>query len=1224
MKNITLLIAGILFIFSHGKAQDISTGNIPAGDTSSYTYWIGMMQDPSVNFYTVQRAFNLYWKDRPITKSCGWKPFKRWEYMMQSRVNPDGTRPPADAVYRAYETYQKNVRSSSGNWITQGPSEIPAPGPAGYEGLGRLNAIAFHPTDANKIYAGSPSGGMWQTSDGGLTLISYTDILPTLGVSAIVLDKGNPNTIYIGTGDRDAGDAPGMGVFRSTDGGMSWTPWNTGMGNATVGKILQHPTSNQTLIAATSNGIYRSTDGGATWTLSQAGNFKDVVYKPNNPGIVYGSAGSSFFRSTDGGITFTNITAGLPSGQRGAIAVTAANSEYVYYLMSNSSSGFKGLYRSTNSGVSFSTMSESPNILDWSCDGSGTGGQGWYDLAIAADPFSANTIYAGGVDVWKSTNGGVTWTINSHWYGGCGVPAVHADCHFLGYSPLNGKLYAGNDGGIYSTPNGGTTWTDHTVGMTIGQIYKLGQSQMEKNKVINGFQDNGTYTFLGTGWVATGGGDGMECAVDPSNSAFTYHTIYYGSIYRRYNNNNEFQIAGQGLFGIDESGAWVTPFLLAESDPKIMFVGYKNIWRCFNVRTGSPVWVKISDGLGGSNGSNLSVLEESPANTNILYAAREDHKLFRTDNCMDATPVWVNLTASIPDPNYITDLEAHPSDPNTVYLTAGTKIYRSADKGVTWTDISGTFPAIHISSVAYYRNSHEGLYIGTDAGVYYRDQFTADWIPFSQGLPANGRVTEVEIYYDNDSVSSDYIHACTYGRGLWGSDLYHTQPAAEFTADQTTVPPLCPVNFTDLSSGVPTSWTWTFEGGTPSVSTERNPSGILYNTPGIYNVKLKIDNEMGSDSLIKTGYITVSGSLLPEVDFTSDVTAICVGDQVRFFDETGNCPSSWTWAFSPNAVTFMEGTTANSQDPVVRFNQPGSYNVTLTAYNYNGSGTLTKSQYIFSGGYLLPFSEDFESGSGLSRWTIENADNGITWDTITIGGTTPGHTAAWINFFNYPTSGARDQLISPPFDLTSYATVTLNFEHAYAQRGALKDSLIVKVSGDCGETWTRLMAAGPDGSSQNFVTHPPTTASFFPETSDDWCGSGVGASCYTLDLTPWAGLNDVRIMFEGYNRHGNNLFLDNIHLTSTVGTGPVLSGEMSFLVYPNPSAGIFTLAVKSCGPRADIFVYNLQGQVVRHDQVRNAGNDLTRELDLSGLAKGIYYIRILSENSTRIGKIVLE
>ncbi|MEI7663441.1 MAG: hypothetical protein WCK34_14630, partial [Bacteroidota bacterium] len=651
-------------------------------DTANFPYWVQMMQDPGANFFRTQRAFNIYWKDRKITRGCGWKVFKRWEYMMQSRVLADGSIPPCDQTYNAYRQFGDSPLSASGTWVNLGPAQIPSPGPAGYEGLGRINVVAFHPTDPNKFYIGSPSGGMWQTTDGGATWVTHTDTIPTLGVSAIIVDFANPAKILIGTGDRDAGDAPGMGVFKSLNGGASWSESKTGMGNVTVCKLIQHPTNAQIFLAATSSGVFRSTDGGANWTNVKSGGFKDIQFKPDDPNIVYAIAGTSFYRSTNNGVAFTPVTAGLTGGQRCVLAVTQANPNYVYILESDNSSGFQALYRSSDAGVTFTTRSTTPNVMGWSCDGSDTGGQGWYDLALAADPVNPETIYVGGVNVFKSTNGGTSWVINSHWYGGCSVPSVHADCHFLTFSPVNGTLFATNDGGCWSTGNGGTTWNDHTVGMTIGQIYKIGQSQTIKNKVINGFQDNGTYGYTPAGWIAIGGGDGMECAFDYTDAAYTYHTVYYGDIYRRVNNASEAHIAGSGVNGITESGAWVTPFCLSEADHKGMFIGYKNIWRSNNVTSSPVTWKKISDNLAGSNTTDMAVVEHSPANTNLFYAGRSDNKFFRTDNCMADNPLWYDLTSTLIGSGTITDIEANPMDENIVYITRGNFVLKSINTAV--------------------------------------------------------------------------------------------------------------------------------------------------------------------------------------------------------------------------------------------------------------------------------------------------------------------------------------------------------------------------------------------------------------------------------------------------------------------------------------------------------------------------------------------------------------
>ena len=1226
MKKFLLLLTVAFIATFQVKAQQQKTPQPFPNDTANYPYWIQMMQDPSVNFFKVQKAFTTYWKNRKVTKGCGWKPFKRWEYMMQSRILPDGTRPAADVTFNAYRELRKSVQSSHGAWVSLGPSQIPEPGPAGYEGLGRINTVGFHPTDPNKIFVGTPAGGMWQSADGGATWVSHTDSLATLGVSAIIVDRINPNVIFIGTGDRDAGDAPGMGVFKSSDGGVTWVPWNTGMGNKTVGRMLQHPTNNQIMIAATSGGVYRTINGGANWTLSIGGDYKDCEFKPNDPNIVYATSGPNFWRSSNNGVAFTMITAGLSGGQRASIAVTPADANYVYLLISGNDSGFKGFYRSTDAGVTFNTRSTSPNILDWSCDCSGTGGQGWYDLAIAASPTVLDEVYIGGVDIWRSTNGGAAWNINAHWYGGCSVPAVHADCHFLGYNPVNGKLYTTVDGGVYSTANNGLLWTDHTVGMTIGEIYKLGQSMTLRDEIINGFQDNGSYTYTSNGWLATGGGDGMECAVDYSDATYTYYTIYYGDIYRRHNNAAERHVAGNGINGINESGGWVTPFILHKTDPNTMFVGYKNVWRTNTVKANGTIsFVKISADLAGNNAVDMAVLEQSTANPNILYAARSDNRLFRTDNCNDANPVWVDLTTFLPAGASITDMESHPTEPNTLYATMGTTVYKTTDKGHTWTNLSANLTNIHLSAIVFYKNAPEGLYVGSDAGVYYKDTTMTSWINFSQGLPVNGRVTELEIFYDNDSVSRDAISASTYGRGLWQSDMYHTAPHAEFIASQTVFPTGCSIGFKDLSTGIPTYWQWTFTGGVPSTSSVKNPSGILYATPGIYPVKMKTWNEFGTDSITKTGYITVSGTLTPTVNFTADKHILCQGEFVQFTDSTQNCPISWNWSFSPNTVTFLNGTSATSQNPTVQFDAFGGYDVTLTAWNGVGSNNITKTMYIINGGYALPFEEAFESGFSSKYWTVVNPDEKITWDTITTGGTTPGSKSVWVNMYNYAGINNRDQLISPPMTFMNWSSVTLNFEHAYAQRSQTKDSLIVYISTDCGSTWTRILSAGPSAADPNiFSTHAPTSSAFYPLTADDWCGGNYGTNCYSIDLTPWTGLSNIKLMFESYSRHGNNLFLDNIQVTGPLGIPSGIKGDLGVKIYPNPSDGSFNLYVAKANRDIDIALLDLQGQAVYESAISAQTGSVLKKIDLKNLSKGMYYLRLTSSETTQIEKIIIQ
>ncbi|MCK9617833.1 MAG: PKD domain-containing protein [Lentimicrobiaceae bacterium] len=1217
MNKFNLLVA-FLFASIVGFSQQSNT--LPPQDTSNYPYWIEMMQDPSVNFFSVQSAFNKYWENRPVTRSKGWKPFKRWEYMMQNRVSPTGERPANNAVLKAYQKYLGNAdgaKSLSGNWVSLGPSQIPLG--KGYKGLGRVNAVAFHPNDPQTIYIGAPSGGLWVSTDAGSTWSVLTDHLLTLGVSAIAVDYTNPQTIYIGTGDRDAGDAPGLGVWKSVDGGINWLPYNLGMEDATIGKLLIHPTNHSIIFAAASNGFYKSTDGGFTWTLTSMGNYKDLVIKPGNPSVLYAGVGGKFYRSEDEGETWTWIHNGIPAGSRAAVAITPANPEVVYVLLASADDGFKGLYKSTDSGLNFTVQSTSPNIMDWSCDGSGSGGQGWYDLALAADPNDESLIYVGGVDIWKSYNSGIDWQITAHWYGGCDVTSVHADHHVFEYSPVDGKLYIGCDGGVYWTNNEGVNWTEISSGLIISQAYKIGQSATKTNLCINGYQDNGTSAYDGGNWYAINGGDGMECAVDPVDSHYRYSTLYYGSIYRHFNNGGGEYITDVQN-GVNETGGWVTPFIIDKNDANTMFVGYKSVHRSNNIKASpasSVEFVKISESMAGGD---LTILCQSYANTDVLYVA-SGNNLFRTDNCHADSPAWLNMSESLPATNTITAIETNLLDENIVYMAQQTKLFRSSDKGLTWVEITGALPEVNINTIIAYRHSLNGIYVGTDAGVYYKDGTFCGWVNFTNGLPLAARITELEIYHDDANPVNDRIKAGTYGRGLWESDMYRTSPMADFIADQSLIPPGCSINFTDLSSGVPFAWQWNFDGGTPSVSTARSPQQIFYNTPGVYNVQLIVSNDQGIDTLFLKNYIHVSDTLLPEAGFYADKTAFCAGDNavVSFTDTTKFCPSVWNWQFDPATVTFVNNTSSGSQNPQVQFDQVGNYDVTLIASNANGSNSQIQTRCINVGGYTIPFSENFDQGLNIRSWTVENPDNNITWSSYANVNTYPGDLSAFMNFFNYHSPpGKRDRLISPVLDLTGEANVHLNFKHAYAkQYESITDSLIVYISTDCGTNWTRIFAAGDDNSG-SFATHPLTTEEFIPLGTDDWCDGAYGSACNTIDITPWSGGNNVKIAFESFNYYGNNLFLDEVSITNGVGIGTIVP-QNAFVIYPNPASGLFTLQIQQPDV-AEVHIYNIQGQEVK--RLNFSGTGVT--FNLSEMPKGVYVVKCTTSQSLVVKRIIVE
>lgn len=825
-----------LFVYAPVKAQE----------------YVELMHDENASFKEIQESFNNYWLNKTLEKGKGWKQFRRWEYMMEQRVSERSKRLDPSALWAIYQQslQAQNLRGGGGNqWTHMGPYDAPGSGNSG--GIGRVNCIAFHPTDNSTIWIGAPAGGLWKTTDGGASWSTLTDLLPNLGVSDIAIDPADTDIMYMATGDKDGQDTYTYGLLKSTDGGNTWNTtglsYNVSNGRR-INRILIHPGNSDILLAATSAGIYRSTDAGANFNLeSGTTNYMSMEFKPGDPNTVYaGTSGGSIFRSTNNGQSWSQITSGLPSSTnvgRVELAVSADNAEYVYALFAANDNGFYGLYQSTNSGTAFSLRSDSPNLLGWDTDGNDSGGQGWYDLSLSVDPTNVNRVTVGGVNVWQSTNGGSSWTLVAHWYGGGGADYVHADQHKLTYSPT-GTLFSGNDGGIYYTTNNGNTWIDISDGLHITQYYRLGTSAQNANLVICGAQDNGTHLTDNPSWDRVVGGDGMEALISPSDADIMYASLYYGEIRKSTNGGNSFSSVGPNA-----DGAWVTPYVMDGSNQNNLWAGYDEVYRTTN---GASSWSAISSNLTG--GSTLKSIAVAKSNTNVIYAATYDD-IYKTTN---GGSNWSNITSGLPNQN-ITYIAVHPTDPNTLWVTfsgysAANKVYYSTNGGSSWTNITGSLPNLPVNCIVYREGSNDELYVGTDVGVYTRDNTTNDWIGFNNGLP-NVIVNELEIQY-----SSNRLRAATYGRGLWEASLSFTAPPqAAFTAD---VSEFCSapatVSFTNGSfNGV--NFTWDFGDG--STSNAVNPSHT-YTVDGTYTVTLIVEGSpgLGSDTLIITSLIDIDPS----------------------------------------------------------------------------------------------------------------------------------------------------------------------------------------------------------------------------------------------------------------------------------------------------------------------------------------------------------------------------
>ncbi len=735
------------------------------------------------NFKKIVETVETYYKDKDKGKGTGYKQFKRWEEFNKYRLDANGNiMDVAKANFN--EIYEYNLRQSrlglrteafQGNWLAVGPTSYSNSG--GWNGgIGRVNCLAIDPSNSSILYAGTPAGGLWRSLTNGNSWVSLTDGISSLGVSGIAIDPtsvATNRTLYILTGDGDGGQTSSIGVLKSINNGFTWQ--STGLSWGTISgvrgyKLVMSPANSQILMAATTSGVYRTVNGGVSWTLVLSGTTYDIEFQPGTPNTVYAARNGSFSRSLDGGVTWTTITSGVPTSGRLAIAVTPANSTYVYILQGTvpATGQFGGIYRSTNSGTSFTLRSNTPNILGYSTTGNDNSSQAGYDLAIAVSPSNAEEVHTGGISCWKSTNGGTTLTYTSDWYepGAGAGNYTHADIHALEY--VGGTIYCGSDGGISRSTNAAADWVTIWNGLQILQPYRLSVDATNINKLVTGAQDNGSNRLEGGVFYHEQGADGMDCALDQTNTNTFYLSSQYGSFVRTTDNGATFT----GITPSGQSGNWITPILISPTTNTTIFLGYTNLYRSTNQGT---AWTNISNGLIG--GGNIDHFDIATTNTNIIFLSKGT-TLYKTAN---GGTSWSNVSAGLPVSQVISRILIDPTNANNVWVcyggySAGTKVYNTTNGGTTWTNISGALPNIPVNCLAFKSTAPTKLFAGTDVGAYVLDAGT--WIPFNNSLP-NVIIQDLEI-------KLGYLHAATFGRGIWRSQIDNCISSLSFSGTQQT------------------------------------------------------------------------------------------------------------------------------------------------------------------------------------------------------------------------------------------------------------------------------------------------------------------------------------------------------------------------------------------------------------------------------------------------------
>jgi photosystem II stability/assembly factor-like uncharacterized protein len=679
-------------------------------------------------------------------------------------------------------------KAQSQTWIPIGPDPMSSViNGVNYYGnvSGRVTSLAVDPTDTNIVYAAAAGGGLWKSTDGGTTWSPLTDSFDRLSSGSIAIDSNNPSTIYFGTGELNFNidGYPGVGIFKSTDGGSTWAQMSLpGNGLYYTSKIVV--ASNSTVYVAGLYDAYRSTDGGQTWTeLNLAdGAVDDIAVDPTNPNTIYASYGSSWavdslsygiHKSTDGGTSWTWLTTGLPPASqvsRISLAIAPSNDQVLYAFVNGNRPGSttedtNRVFTSTNGGASWAVLSSA--ISD-----NGFGGdQGWYNNVVAVDPTHPDTVYVGGIDFWKSTNGGTTWTNLTNGYGSVNGKNIHVDQHAIAFASQNGStFYIGNDGGVWKSTNGASSFTNCNTNLQTIQFYDIDADQNSSGKTVGGTQDNGTESDNQPSaiWNEIYGGDGGYVLIDPKNSNIIYTEYVNGALQKSTDGGTSFNQITTGI-PTSEQGYWLTPYVMDPQNDNLLYTGTSKIYKSTN---GGNNWVAITGNLKSSD-DLFTTMSISPVEGNVIYAGISGYRgaadsafLFVTTNSGNS---WNNVTTNLPANTDFARVTADPKQKGVAYLavlTGAARVLMTTNYGATWNMIASAGDFVGVPTKVISVDSTTGnIYAGTYWGVYRSTDNGTTWSKFGTGLP-NAVVDDIAIQYSTHS-----LRVGTHGRGAWQVDV---------------------------------------------------------------------------------------------------------------------------------------------------------------------------------------------------------------------------------------------------------------------------------------------------------------------------------------------------------------------------------------------------------------------------------------------------------------------
>lgn len=707
---------------------------------------------------------------------------------------PTGAQLAPAAMMSPFVPPTAGLNPSHTGWSSLGPGNIG----------GRTRSIVPHPTLHNTMWIGSVGGGVWRTDNAGTIWAPVDDLMANLAVTCMVMDPTNSNIIYAGTGEgfSNSDALRGAGIFRTTN-GTSWSQLasTTGQNFQAINRLAISSNA-KILLAGTLKGIFRSTDPDRlTWTQVLVDAVGDVRFHPssNTKAVAGGLDNGQAYFSTDGGLTW-KVATHAPWSGRVELTYARKNPDIVYASVQMNSGG--EIWRSTDGGKSYTrrdTLLANGQPARYLSD------QGWYGNTIwAGDPNNSDLVIVGGLDLYRSTNGGTLLIDISTWWD---KRSAHADHHCIVSHPAyngttNKTVFFGNDGGIYKTNDVTTVGNNAAVPRTNGWIELVnnygvtqffgGAGNPTSGTIIGGAQDNGTLRFRPADgsekWSEMFGGDGGWCAADPTDPKFFYGEYVYLNIHRSKDGGASSEyISGQFWNGfqwtwkpipyritdaMNQKALFIAPFVLDPNNSNCLLGGGFSLWRTNNAKAPNtnntgPMWAAIKNSVG----KKISALAVAIGNSNLIWVGHEDGEVFKTTDGTQVNPIWKRMDHVGANPltptRYCSCITIDPKNGNTVYVAFGGynrgNVWKTIDGGVKWSNLGNLLPEAPVRAIAVHPRKTNFVYLGTEVGLFASEDGGATWSPTNEG-PTNCSV-------DDLFWMKEVLVCATHGRGMFTIDL---------------------------------------------------------------------------------------------------------------------------------------------------------------------------------------------------------------------------------------------------------------------------------------------------------------------------------------------------------------------------------------------------------------------------------------------------------------------